>query len=98
MGVTRGSAIADRAQTLGHTDCSLFLSVTKRVLEAQVEKNPFLTVSRPDADRYRDAGNDLQTAREVIGPANAGVHVERVGPLCLIALHHGLHSDEHRFH
>src|SRR5580765_3748099 len=47
------------------------------MLEAQVEEHARLAVARADAGRKRYAGDDLEPAREVVPPAEAGAHDER---------------------
>src|SRR5947207_4274767 len=53
-------------------------SIPHRVLEGEIEKDPALAAARTDSDRERDPGNDLEPARKVVCPSDAGTHKERV--------------------
>src|SRR5207249_7107548 len=58
--------------------CGRSLRAAERVLEAQVQEDAGVAFAGPDPDGHGQAGNDLEPAREVVRPADAGAQVQRV--------------------
>src|SRR4026208_2525837 len=61
--------------------------LTEWMLETQVKEHSPFTCARTDSDWHGHSSDDLQTALEVVSPANARAHVRQSRPFGLAGSH-----------
>jgi hypothetical protein len=60
----------------------------KRMLEAQIENDAFLSRTWANSDGNRNSGYNLQSSIEIVCPANPRTDVEILRPLSLVGAHY----------